>query len=164
MSAAPHEALRIGGRSRGAFGARCACGMPAMRFARKYRLQSRLFAQYIDNTCYSFPLWEGAQKAEFLRQALISLLYSPRSGEALLAASRSPLSFEFRRTALKEHKFQIGETVYFTSRPIGHMAANSTYQVVRLLPSDGFDYQYRIKNANEAFERVARESQLEYTG
>ena len=64
---------------------------------------------------------------------------------------------------MKEHKFQIGQTVYFTSRPIGHMAANSTYEVVRLLPSDGFDYQYRIKNAKEAFERVARESQLEYT-
>ena len=71
------------------------------------------------------------------------------------------VQLEFRRSALKEHKFQIGETVYFTSRPIGHMAANSTYQVVRLLPSDGADYQYRIKNANEAFERVARESQLE---
>src|SRR5262245_14878080 len=69
-----------------------------------------------------------------------------------------------RRTALKEHKFQIGEIVYFTSRPIGHMVANSTYEVVKLLPSDGADYQYRIKNANEAFERVARESQLEYTG
>jgi len=70
---------------------------------------------------------------------------------------------ESRRTALKEHKYQIGETVYFTSRPIGHMVANSSYEVVRLLPSDGADYQYRIKNKNEAFERVARESQLEYT-
>ncbi len=73
------------------------------------------------------------------------------------------MSLEFRRTALNEHKFQIGQTVYFTSRPIGHMAANSTYEVVRLLPSDGADYQYRIKNAKEAFERVARESQLEYS-
>jgi hypothetical protein len=71
------------------------------------------------------------------------------------------VSFEFRRIALKEHKFEIGQTVYFTSRPIGHMAANSTYQVVKLLPSDGADYQYRIKSVNEAFERVARESQLE---
>jgi hypothetical protein len=81
----------------------------------------------------------------------------PRSQRA------SSVSFEFRRTALKEHKFQIGQTVLFTSRPIGHMAANSTYEVVRLLPSDGADYQYRIKSANEAFERVARESQLEYS-
>jgi len=71
--------------------------------------------------------------------------------------------FEFRRTVLKEHKFQIGQTVYFTSRPIGHMDTNSSYEVVKLLPSDGADYQYRIKSSKEAFERVARESQLEFT-
>jgi hypothetical protein len=102
------------------------------------------------------------RKAEFLRQSSISLLYWPRSGETPLDKSKS-VSFEVRRIALQEHKFQIGETVYFASRPIGHMIANSTYQVVRLLPSDGSDYQYRIKNPNEAFERVARESQLEYS-
>ena len=68
---------------------------------------------------------------------------------------------EFRRSALKEHKFHIGQTVYFTSRPLGHMASNGTYQIVRLLPSDGDDYQYRIKSAAEAFERVAKESQLD---
>ncbi len=62
---------------------------------------------------------------------------------------------------MKEHKFQIGQTVYFTSRPIGHMAANGAYRVVKLLPSDGEDYQYRIKSATEAFERVAKESQLD---
>ncbi len=53
--------------------------------------------------------------------------------------------------------------MYFASRPVGHMIRNSTYEVVRLLPSDGSDYQYRIKNPSEAFERVVRESQLEYT-
>jgi hypothetical protein len=42
------------------------------------------------------------------------------------------------------------------------MVRNSTYEVVKLLPSDGSDYQYRIKNPKEAFERVARESQLEF--
>ena len=66
-----------------------------------------------------------------------------------------------QETALKTHKFHIGQTVYFTSRPIGHMAVNDAYQVVKLLPSDGDDYQYRIKSANEAFERVAKESQLD---
>jgi hypothetical protein len=61
----------------------------------------------------------------------------------------------------EQHKFQIGQTVYFTSRPIGQMAANGTYKVVRLLPSDGEEHQYRIKSADEAFERVAKESQLD---
>lgn len=79
--------------------------------------------------------------------------------DARLAAPSHAVSR--RRLALKEHKFQIGQTVYFTSRPIGHMAANGTYRVVKLLPSDGEDYQYRIKSANEAFERVAKESQLD---
>jgi hypothetical protein len=100
------------------------------------------------------------RKEDFLRRPRISLLYCRRSGEQALERSRT-VSFEFRRNALKEHKFEIGQTVYFTSRPIGHMAANSTYQVVKLLPSDGADYQYRIKSSTEAFERVARESQLE---
>jgi hypothetical protein len=63
-------------------------------------------------------------------------------------------------SALKEHKFQIGQTVYFTSRPIGHMPTDGSFQVVKLLPSDGEDYQYRIKSHEEAFERVAKESQL----
>jgi hypothetical protein len=63
---------------------------------------------------------------------------------------------------LKEHRFRIGQTVYFTSRPIGHMAVNGSYQIVKLLPSDGDDYQYRIKSAEEAFERVAKESQLDH--
>jgi hypothetical protein len=69
--------------------------------------------------------------------------------------------FEFESPMLKTHKFQIGQTVFFTSRPIGHMAVNDTYLIVKLLPSDGEDYQYRIKSANEAFERVAKESQLD---
>ena len=62
---------------------------------------------------------------------------------------------------MKEHKFEIGQTVYFTSRPIGRMAVNESYRVMKLLPSDGDDYQYRIKSANEAFERVAKEGQLD---
>ena len=41
------------------------------------------------------------------------------------------------------------------------MAVNGTYRIVKLLPNDGDDYQYRIKSATEAFERVAKESQLD---
>ena len=67
-----------------------------------------------------------------------------------------------RESALNEqHKFRPGQTVYFTSKPLGHMAANGTYQIMKLLPSDGEEHQYRIKSTSEAFERVARESQLE---
>ncbi|MGI8527423.1 MAG: hypothetical protein ACR2K5_14870 [Pseudolabrys sp.] len=51
--------------------------------------------------------------------------------------------------------------VYFNSPSFGRAAAIGSYTVVKLLPSDGDDYQYRIKNTGEAFERVAKESQLD---
>jgi hypothetical protein len=64
-------------------------------------------------------------------------------------------------SALKTHKYRVGQTVFYTSSPISRPGASGSYKVVRLLPSDGDDYQYRIKNPGEAFERVAKESQLE---
>jgi lysozyme family protein len=63
--------------------------------------------------------------------------------------------------SLHTHKFQVGQTVFYTSSPITRPGASGSYKVMRLLPSDGEDYQYRIKNPGEAFERVAKESQLE---
>jgi hypothetical protein len=62
--------------------------------------------------------------------------------------------------ALK-HKFTVGETVYFTASNVARPAASGTYEVIRLLPTDGDDCQYRIKSSIEAFERVAKESQLD---
>jgi hypothetical protein len=63
---------------------------------------------------------------------------------------------------LRSHKFSVGETVLYTSSPISRPGASGSYRVVKLLPSEGDDYQYRIKNPGEAFERVAKESQLEF--
>ena len=59
------------------------------------------------------------------------------------------------------HKYQVGETVYYTSPTFGRAAATGSYTVVKLLPSEGDDFQYRIKSSGEAFERVAKESQLD---
>jgi hypothetical protein len=61
--------------------------------------------------------------------------------------------------ALK-HKFPIGATVYFTASNVSRPAATGTYEVIRQLPNEGDDCPYRIKNSTEAFERVAKESQL----
>lgn len=66
-----------------------------------------------------------------------------------------------RSTILRTHKYRVGQTVFYTSSPISRPGASGSYKVVRLLPSDGDDYQYRIKNPGEAFERVAKESQLD---
>jgi hypothetical protein len=84
--------------------------------------------------------------------AAVSVAQTPMS-VAQQVAARSPM--------LRAHKFRVGQTVLFTSSPITRPGASGTYKVVKLLPSDGDDYQYRIKNAGEAFERVAKESQLE---
>jgi hypothetical protein len=62
---------------------------------------------------------------------------------------------------LRTHRFRVGQTVLYTSSPISRPGASGAYKVVKLLPSDGDDYQYRIKNSGEAFERVAKERQLE---
>ena len=62
---------------------------------------------------------------------------------------------------LRAHKYRVGETVYYTSPTFGRAAASGSYTVVKLLPSEGDDYQYRIKRSGEAFERVVKESQLD---
>jgi hypothetical protein len=59
-----------------------------------------------------------------------------------------------------KHKFVVGENVYFTASNVARPAASGMYEIVKLLPTDGADCQYRIKNSTEAFERVAKESQL----
>lgn len=62
--------------------------------------------------------------------------------------------------ALK-HKYSVGTRVYFTASNVARPAASGTYEIIRLLPTDGDDCQYRIKSSTEAFERVAKESQLD---
>jgi hypothetical protein len=59
------------------------------------------------------------------------------------------------------HRYALGQTVRYTSGPFGRQAANGGFRIVKLLPSDGEEYQYRIKSTGEAFERVAKESQLD---
>src|SRR3979411_846057 len=68
--------------------------------------------------------------------------------------------FYVMEKALK-HKFGVGETVYFTASNVARPDASGTYEVLRLLPTAGGDAQYRIKSSTEAFERVAKESQLD---
>jgi hypothetical protein len=99
------------------------------------------------------------QSADFLPDSSKSLLYCRivREDREVFGVSLSRV----REMALNTHKFRLGQTVYFTAKPLGHMTANGSYQIVKLLPSDGDEHQYRIKSTNEAFERVAKESQLD---
>ena len=63
--------------------------------------------------------------------------------------------------SVHEHKFKVGQSAIFTSGPFGRGGTNCIYKVTQLLPPEGDDHQYRIKNADEPHERVAKESQLD---
>jgi hypothetical protein len=58
---------------------------------------------------------------------------------------------------VSDHKFKIGQSVFYTSGPYGR---GGVYKITQLLPPEGDDRQYRIKSAEEPHERVAMESQL----
>jgi hypothetical protein len=60
---------------------------------------------------------------------------------------------------MAEHKFKIGQRVYFNV-PANLGAAQGFYYITAHLPADGGQFQYRIKSAHEAHERVAKEGQL----
>jgi hypothetical protein len=66
------------------------------------------------------------------------------------------------RTPVPNHKYKVGQVVWFAPGRQQHTVAAGNYKITRLLPADGTDYQYRIKNSAEPYERTARESQLSY--
>jgi hypothetical protein len=59
---------------------------------------------------------------------------------------------------MPSHKFQIGEPVLLTSR--NRNVPGGVYEVTKLLPHNGSEFEYRIKSAAEEHERVAAESEL----
>jgi hypothetical protein len=95
-----------------------------------------------------------------LAMARLSMLYTRQfpTGRCSGTVQRGP-AFCVMERALK-HKFPIGASVYFTASNVSRPAATGTYEVIRQLPTEGDDCQYRIKSSTEAFERVAKESQL----
>jgi hypothetical protein len=87
---------------------------------------------------------------------------APKSASKMIRTQSPPVQpVAAHEIKIVAHKYQVGETVYFTSPTFGRAAATGSYTVVKLLPSEGDDYQYRIKSSGEAFERVAKESQLD---
>lgn len=59
------------------------------------------------------------------------------------------------------HRFTVGQRVEFApSRYDAGAATRGTFTIVRLLPNDGSDREYRVKDVQDGHERVARESQL----
>jgi hypothetical protein len=57
---------------------------------------------------------------------------------------------------LAQHKF----VDYGPGQLSGAFMASSRYKILRLLPAECSDLLYRIKSADETFERVAKEHEL----
>ena len=66
------------------------------------------------------------------------------------------MPMDMLRCSVHEHKF--------SSRSIGEVfdrgGTNGIFKVMQLLLSEGDDYQYRVKEAEEPHQRVVKESQL----
>ena len=60
---------------------------------------------------------------------------------------------------MPSHKFRIGKSV-MVKRSIGRNVPGGVYEVIKQLPHNGREYEYRIKSANEEHERVAGEGEL----
>jgi hypothetical protein len=61
---------------------------------------------------------------------------------------------------MAHHKFKVGQLVDFAPSRPGTGTSGRPYEIVRLLPAEAGELQYRIKSKSEAFERVAKESEL----
>ena len=58
------------------------------------------------------------------------------------------------------HSFAVGQSIELVPDRFAAAAPHGTYTVVRLLPNDSSDREYRVKNARDGHERVVRESQI----
>ena len=106
----------------------------------------------------SAPSRKPGRAVEIKSKILASKILAPK---ILRTASPPTQPIVTQELPARSHKYQVGEAVYYTSPTFGRAAATGSYTVVKLLPSEGDDYQYRIKSSGEAFERVAKESQLD---
>ena len=61
---------------------------------------------------------------------------------------------------MASHLYAIGEQVAFQPGRLDGAVPRGTYTVVRRLPSETPDHQYRVRNTTDNHERVVRESQL----
>jgi len=58
------------------------------------------------------------------------------------------------------NRFQSGQTVRLV-RNLSRAAAEGEFKIVRALPDDGSETQYRIKSVREPHDRVVKESDLQ---
>ncbi|MFO0997945.1 MAG: hypothetical protein U1F33_14795 [Alphaproteobacteria bacterium] len=61
---------------------------------------------------------------------------------------------------MAHHKFSIGTTVRLRPVSFGPSPPPGEFEILRHLPPESGDNQYRIKSADDGHERVIRESEI----
>ena len=59
---------------------------------------------------------------------------------------------------MSDHKFKVRQAVCYTSR-LGSSRRKDVSKIVQRLPTEGGDNQYRIKCADEPYDRVVKEAE-----
>lgn len=65
---------------------------------------------------------------------------------------------------MASHKFKIGQAVSFNPSRQSMPASAREYKVLRLMPAENGQPQYRIKSIAETYERTALEKELSLRG
>lgn len=63
-------------------------------------------------------------------------------------------------TPSSDHKFRLGQRVHLLARPWDLTPPAGHFRIMRLLPREGAEHQYRIQSVADSHERVVRESQI----
>ena len=79
-------------------------------------------------------------------------------GQQMNIGSSFP-SYLKRLGVMPSHKFRIGDSVMLKPA-ISRNVPGGVYEVIKQLPHNGREYEYRIKSANEEHERIAGEREL----
>jgi hypothetical protein len=58
------------------------------------------------------------------------------------------------------HKFKVGQTVNVIPNRLDRHLPGGAYTVQRLLPIEGVEIRYRVRNSHDGHERVVSETQL----
>ena len=61
---------------------------------------------------------------------------------------------------MRPHGFSVGQNVELLHDKYAGDVPHGVYTVLRLLPNDGADREYRVRHQRDGHERVVRESQM----
>lgn len=61
---------------------------------------------------------------------------------------------------MSSHKYKIGQSVSLVPSRQSMRSYADAYKIVQLLPTDGIDNLYRVKSADEPYERMVREREV----